>query len=82
MNTACMFSSKTDEWYTPQEFFDELDGEFHFVLDAAADETNAKCSRYYDKSADGLSKPWQAGGGGLVQSSVWPGDREVGPQGV
>ena len=24
MNTAVMFSSKTDEWSTPQDFFDEL----------------------------------------------------------
>lgn len=48
MNTALMFSSKTDQWATPQYFFDELDAEFHFTLDAAADESNYKCERYYD----------------------------------
>ena len=33
MNTDVMFSSKTDLWETPQEFFDALDAEFHFTLD-------------------------------------------------
>lgn len=33
-----LFSSATDEWATPQEFFDELNGEFHFALDPAANE--------------------------------------------
>lgn len=32
MNTALMFSSKTDLWATPQEFFDELDSEFSFTF--------------------------------------------------
>ena len=62
MITDGMFSSKTDEWATPQAFFDELDEEFHFTLDAAADETNHKCEKYYDKQVDGLTKSWQAGG--------------------
>ena len=33
MNTDIMFSSKSDEWTTPQALFDELDSEFHFDLD-------------------------------------------------
>lgn len=37
-----MFSSATDEWATPQAFFDELNGEFHFTLDPAANEANQK----------------------------------------
>jgi hypothetical protein len=35
------FSSKTDEWATPQRVFDELDKEFHFTLDPAATIANA-----------------------------------------
>ena len=35
MNEA-LFSSKNMNWCTPQEFFDELNAEFHFALDAAA----------------------------------------------
>lgn len=58
MNTEVMFSSKTDQWATPQDFFDELNNEFHFVLDVAADETNHKCAEYYDKATDGLSQSW------------------------
>ena len=33
MNTDVMFSSKTDDWATPQDFFDELNREFGFTLD-------------------------------------------------
>lgn len=58
MNTDTMFSSKTDQWATPQDFFDRLNEEFHFTLDVAADETNHKCERYYDKLTDGLVQPW------------------------
>lgn len=31
-----MYSSKTDLWSTPQDFYDELNREFGFVLDACA----------------------------------------------
>ena len=58
MNTDVMFSSATDEYATPQDFFDELNEEFHFTLDSAADETNHKCDEYYDKQVDGLLQPW------------------------
>ena len=36
MNKDVLFSSKTDLWETPQDFFDMLDAEFGFTLDAAA----------------------------------------------
>lgn len=58
MNTNLMFSSATDQWATPQDFFDRLNEEFHFTLDVAADKTNHKCERYYDEQIDGLSQPW------------------------
>ena len=59
MNTDVMFSSKTDLWETPQEFFDELDREFRFDLDVCALPENAKCARYYTPEQDGLSQPWE-----------------------
>lgn len=59
MNREVMFSSKTDLWETPQEFFDELDREFHFDLDVCALPENAKCKRYYTPEEDGLSQPWK-----------------------
>ena len=45
-------------WETPPEVFEPLDDEFHFTLDAAASDTNAKCRRYYTKEQDGLAQPW------------------------
>ncbi len=46
MNTALMFSSKSDEWSTPQDFWDVLDAEFGFDVDVAANDENAKCQHY------------------------------------
>lgn len=54
-----MFSSKKDDWETPQWLFDDLDSEFHFTLDPCADESNHKCDKYFTKSEDGLSKCWK-----------------------
>lgn len=58
MNKA-MFSSKTDEWETPQDFFDALDAEFHFTLDPCATPENAKCKKYFTRADDGLKQDWQ-----------------------
>lgn len=52
------FSSQSNEWYTPQDFFDSLDREFHFTLDVAATVENTKCSRFFTMSDDGLSQSW------------------------
>lgn len=58
MNTDIMFSSKTDLWETPQEFFDALDEEFHFELDVCATNENAKCDCYFTRKQDGLNREW------------------------
>lgn len=52
------FSSKTNEWSTPQTFFDELDKEFNFTLDPCATHDNAKCKKYYTIEDDGLLQDW------------------------
>lgn len=59
MNNEVMFSSKTDDWSTPQDLFDRLNEEFHFDLDVCANETNHKCTLYYDRKQDGLNMPWK-----------------------
>ena len=59
MNTAAMFSSTTNEWETPQDFFDKLNEEFHFTLDPCATPQNAKCKKYYTVKEDGLKQDWQ-----------------------
>ena len=48
--SKALYSSRSEEWATPQAFFDALDAEFHFDLDAAASETNHKCAVYLSKS--------------------------------
>ena len=58
MRPETMFSSKTGEWATPQEFFDRLDAEFHFTLDPCADEKNHKCTKYFTKKQNGLAQSW------------------------
>lgn len=59
MNKNTMFSSDKTCWETPQAFFDQLNAEFHFTLDAAASDKNHKCSRYYTAETDGLMQNWQ-----------------------
>lgn len=74
MNTDLMFSSKTDQWATPQDFFDKLNSEFHFTLDPCADDTNHKCDRYFTREQDGLQQDW----GGETVFCNPPYGREVG----
>jgi site-specific DNA-methyltransferase (adenine-specific) len=57
-----MYSSGDGDHETPQEFFDELDAEFSFTLDAAASRANAKCKQF-------LSEP--RGLTGLWTERVW-----------
>lgn len=52
------FSSATDLWSTPQDFFDKLNAIHSFTLDACALPENAKCERYYTREQDGLKQPW------------------------
>lgn len=82
MNPSLLSSKKMD-YCTPKDFFDQLDQEFHFALDAAATEKSAKCERYYTLAENGLEMPWSCGGGGsILQSALRAGDRKVGTQSV
>ena len=58
MNTAVHFSSATDLWATPQDFFDKLNDEFGFETDVCAVAENAKCKRFFTKEDDGLAQVW------------------------
>lgn len=53
-----LFSSATDLWSTPQDFYDALDREFRFVLDAAATDENRKCAYWFTKEQDSLQQDW------------------------
>lgn len=54
-----LFTSNTDLWATPQDFFDRLNEEFGFELDVCAIAENAKCKKYYNPEIDGLKQEWE-----------------------
>ena len=60
MITAGLFSSKTDNWATPQDFFDAWNALYDFELDVCADHDNAKCQNYFTIEEDGLQQDWEA----------------------
>ena len=62
MNGALLSSKKLD-WCTPQDFFDKLNEEFAFTLDAAATDKTAKCPLYFTPETDGLKSSWKVAGG-------------------
>jgi len=53
-----MFSSNTDLWATPQDFFNRMNEEFNFELDVCANKENAKCDKYFTQETDGLQQEW------------------------
>jgi phage N-6-adenine-methyltransferase len=52
------FSSATDLWATPQEFFDRLHEQFNFQTDVCALPENAKCAQFYTPEMNGLAQEW------------------------
>ena len=54
-----LFSSKTDLWSTPQDFYDKLNEEFNFTLDPCATDSNHKCGKYFTIDDDGLKQNWE-----------------------
>ena len=53
-----MFSSKTDLWSTPNDFFDKLNDEFRFTLDPCSTHENAKCYKHFTEEENGLLQDW------------------------
>jgi phage N-6-adenine-methyltransferase len=62
MNKDVMFGRATDEWRTPQEFFEALDAEFGFDVDVAATADNRWKERYFgldhDYQKNALEMQW------------------------
>jgi phage N-6-adenine-methyltransferase len=71
MNNALMFSKASDEWSTPQDFWNLLDAEFYFALDAAASAENAKVGGFFSIDDDALVKDWFAECHGYRTVAVW-----------
>lgn len=78
MNEA-LLSSKDMNWCTPVDFFNGLDQEFHFEIDAAATDKSAKCSKYFTPADNGLEQSW-GGVPRVLQSAIRQTDRGLGPQ--
>lgn len=57
LNTA-LFTSRSEEWGTPQHVFRPLHSEFRFQVDVCATSDNAKCKVFFDKAVNGLSREW------------------------
>lgn len=58
-NTIVHFSSERRDWETPNHVFEGLDAEFGFELDVCANDSNAKCRRYFTPERDGLEQVWE-----------------------
>ena len=58
MNNSVHFSGASDEWATPQDFFDKLNAEFGFTVDVCATAGNAKCKLFYSLEDNGLARNW------------------------
>lgn len=53
------FSSKTDLWYTPDDFYQKYNNIYKFETDVCATHENAKCENYFTQEVDGLSQDWK-----------------------
>lgn len=58
MNIDLHFSSKTDLWSTPHDFFRSLHDEHNFDCDVCATVDNAKCVKFFTPEMDGLKQRW------------------------
>jgi phage N-6-adenine-methyltransferase len=67
--TACLSTGK-DDWETPDELFAVYNERYQFFLDAAANHTNAKCSRWFGPGSalaeDALTVNWP-----LEEGNIW-----------
>ncbi|MGO6676463.1 DNA N-6-adenine-methyltransferase [Rhizobium leguminosarum] len=57
-NMDVHYSSKTDDWATPADFFTTQNAKYHFDLDVCADDFNHKCQSYFTRVDDGLKQEW------------------------
>ena len=63
-NLKVMYSSaktgekKQDKWQTPPGIFRQLNDEFQFTLDAAAEPETALCGTYFTEEDDALKQDW------------------------
>lgn len=61
-----MFSSKKEDWETPQLLFDELNKKYKFNWDLASSDANTKCVNHFTVDDDSLSQDWSA-----LEGNLW-----------
>lgn len=59
MVNKALLSNATDEWSTPDDFFNKLNEIYKFTLDPCATLANTKCEKFFTVNDDGLSKSWR-----------------------
>jgi phage N-6-adenine-methyltransferase len=73
------FESARQDWETPQELFDYINGYFGFTFDLAASSENTKCNAYFTEDDNALLQEWHGicwlnppyGGTGGSKLSEW-----------
>ena len=60
MKNKDLFTSNSNEWYTPHPLFDRIQEVLGitFTLDPCATKESAKCEKYYTKEQNGLEQDW------------------------
>jgi len=58
MNTKLHFSSKKNDWETPDDLFNLLNKQYGFTLDVCATAENAKCKEFFTIEDDDLKQDW------------------------
>ncbi len=53
-----LFSKQSDEWSTPQSFYDKLDEEYKFVFDLACNKENCKSYDGFTIEENALEQDW------------------------
>lgn len=59
MINKALFTSEKEDWEPPDQYFEELNEEFHFDIDVAASHENAKLPRYFTKENNALTQRWE-----------------------
>jgi phage N-6-adenine-methyltransferase len=52
------FSSKKQDWETPDYLFKKIDAVFHFTRDVCASKKNTKCKKFWSEQDSCLDKQW------------------------
>ena len=56
---SILYSSKKEDWETPQNLFDELNKKYSFTVDVASSNTNYKVQKHYTIKDNGLIQDWE-----------------------